>query len=136
MPYRRRKQLEGKMKRQKGLWTTVHGSQICGYVILGNHRLGKPCSQYATPSSRFCKRHATFQKEVEDELKRVNESLDEPIDFDKKYCLCNDTYQDGDFMIACDVCDDWFHGECVGISEEEGIKMEKYICRLCQECEM
>ena len=40
------------------------------------------------------------------------------------------------FMICCDLCSEWYHGECVGISLAEGKRMEKlgveYICVKCQ----
>ena len=31
------------------------------------------------------------------------------------YCYCRKG-EDG-FMIQCDFCDDWFHGDCIGITE-------------------
>mmetsp|Transcript_33728 Transcript_33728/g.54313 ORF Transcript_33728/g.54313 Transcript_33728/m.54313 type:complete len:97 (+) Transcript_33728:624-914(+) len=70
--------------------------------------------------------------EWKEELDQVNAKSTEPIDYTKKYCVCNDTYQDGDFMIACDVCNDWFHGECIGITEEKGESMESFVCNLCR----
>jgi len=33
------------------------------------------------------------------------------------YCLCRQPYVEGSFMLACDICDDWYHGPCVGVSE-------------------
>lgn len=49
------------------------------------------------------------------------------------FCLCrkgdNHTY-----MIACDGgCEDWFHGKCVDIREEDGDLIDKYICPACHE---
>ena len=35
------------------------------------------------------------------------------------YCVCRQTYEDERFMIQCNVCSDWFHGDCVGISEKQ-----------------
>lgn len=32
---------------------------------------------------------------------------------DETYCLCRRAYSDGDFMIQCDICKDWFHGRLV-----------------------
>lgn len=40
------------------------------------------------------------------------------------------------FMIMCDRCEDWFHGNCVGISWQKGRKLEKlkkeWICPNCE----
>ena len=30
---------------------------------------------------------------------------------EKLYCICRKPYDDSIFMIECDVCEDWFHGE-------------------------
>ena len=35
------------------------------------------------------------------------------------------------FMIACDYCNQWFHGRCVGISAAQGKKLKSYKCPLC-----
>lgn len=38
-------------------------------------------------------------------------------------------------MISCDNCQEWFHGDCVGISETQGSKLERsgrdWICPNC-----
>jgi len=33
------------------------------------------------------------------------------------FCLCRQP-EDERFMVCCDRCDDWFHGECLNMSEE------------------
>ncbi|KAG0177894.1 hypothetical protein DFQ29_004203 [Apophysomyces sp. BC1021] len=46
------------------------------------------------------------------------------------YCICRKPY-DARFMIACDRCNQWFHGECVGINETEGEFIDLYFCNEC-----
>ncbi|KIW01250.1 uncharacterized protein PV09_07292 [Verruconis gallopava] len=49
------------------------------------------------------------------------------------FCIC----RKGDnhtWMIACDGgCEDWFHGKCVNILEDDGELIDKYICPNCEE---
>lgn len=46
------------------------------------------------------------------------------------YCICQkpDT---GCWMIACDGCDNWYHGECVKIAETDEELLDKYFCDIC-----
>ncbi|KAJ3325178.1 hypothetical protein HDV06_004968 [Boothiomyces sp. JEL0866] len=44
------------------------------------------------------------------------------------YCICRQA-DDGSFMIQCDDCKEWFHGNCVGIQEETA--PDNYSCILC-----
>ncbi|EDO44902.1 predicted protein, partial [Nematostella vectensis] len=37
------------------------------------------------------------------------------------------------FYVGCDSCQDWFHGACVGISENEADQLESYVCPRCKE---
>ncbi|KAG0020196.1 hypothetical protein BGZ82_011677 [Podila clonocystis] len=36
-------------------------------------------------------------------------------------------------MIACDGCDDWFHGDCVGVAEKDSELVDKYYCKRCED---
>lgn len=47
------------------------------------------------------------------------------------YCICQVTYTDERFMIACDGCDNWFHGQCVGISEDDAQLLDRWFCPDC-----
>ncbi|XP_039295471.1 CXXC-type zinc finger protein 1 [Nilaparvata lugens] len=51
---------------------------------------------------------------------------------DKKYCICrsSDTSR---FMIACDSCEEWYHGDCIGIQENQAKSIHKYFCVQCQD---
>lgn len=48
------------------------------------------------------------------------------------YCICrsSDTSR---FMIGCDSCEEWFHGDCVNITEKESKSIKKYYCDPCRE---
>ncbi|KAK5662913.1 hypothetical protein OQA88_6325 [Cercophora sp. LCS_1] len=49
------------------------------------------------------------------------------------YCLCRgpDNHR---FMIACDRCEDWFHGECIDMDKWTGENLvQKYICPNCSD---
>jgi len=51
------------------------------------------------------------------------------------YCLetCSrGRVEDGSFMVGCDNCDQWYHGECVGVSKDAANSLESYLCPRCQ----
>lgn len=50
----------------------------------------------------------------------------------KLYCVCKTPYDESKFYIGCDLCSNWYHGECVGITEKEAKKMDDYICMECK----
>ncbi|MBE7181560.1 MAG: hypothetical protein INR71_10205, partial [Terriglobus roseus] len=51
---------------------------------------------------------------------------------DEVYCICRRP-DNHSWMIACDGgCDDWFHGKCVRMREEQGELIDKYICPNCE----
>lgn len=45
------------------------------------------------------------------------------------FCLCRRPYEG--FMIGCDECDEWYHGPCVGITESQADRYDKYVCVRC-----
>ena len=48
------------------------------------------------------------------------------------YCICGgpDNHR---FMIACDRCEDWFHGECINMDKYTGENLvQRYICPRCE----
>jgi PHD-finger len=47
------------------------------------------------------------------------------------YCICRGP-DDHRWMIQCDQCEDWFHGECVKLDKELGENLvEKFVCPNC-----
>jgi len=37
----------------------------------------------------------------------------------------------GRFYVGCNVCEEWFHGLCVGVSANDIHKLSSYTCRSC-----
>jgi len=60
------------------------------------------------------------------ELEEDSEEEDEDVPV---YCICRKP-EEG-FMICCEVCNEWFHGHCIGIEREMGERLPKYICHTC-----
>ncbi len=48
------------------------------------------------------------------------------------YCLCQQPYDESQFYICCDRCQDWFHGRCVGVLQSEADSIDEYVCPNCQ----
>ncbi|KRF98495.1 uncharacterized protein Dwil_GK27940 [Drosophila willistoni] len=48
-----------------------------------------------------------------------------------EYCICRRNNADG-FMICCDKCNEWFHGECIGLNEDMGLLYDVYYCIACK----
>lgn len=37
------------------------------------------------------------------------------------------------FMICCDQCGQWYHGNCVNVTEDEAQVIENFVCIACKE---
>ncbi|KAK5894952.1 hypothetical protein CesoFtcFv8_011592 [Champsocephalus esox] len=75
------------------------------------------------------------EKKEDTDVEEFSRILDaDGSDSNALYCICRQK-QDKRFMICCDICQNWFHGDCVGISATQGRKMEKegqeYVCPPC-----
>lgn len=51
---------------------------------------------------------------------------------EKLYCICRTPYDETKFYVGCDLCNNWFHGECVDITEESSKTMSEFICTECK----
>jgi hypothetical protein len=46
------------------------------------------------------------------------------------YCICNKEIKNC-CMVACEICDNWFHLNCINISKKELSYMDYYLCPFC-----
>lgn len=47
------------------------------------------------------------------------------------YCICRSS-DSSRFMIGCDSCEDWFHGDCIGITRKQSKLIKQYYCDTCK----
>lgn len=64
--------------------------------------------------------------------KRRSSGQNPSVKKDKLYCICKTRYDPKKFYVGCDVCSNWFHGSCVGITEGMAKTMSEYICDECR----
>jgi hypothetical protein len=70
---------------------------------------------------------------VAQKTKKANQNSGGGVkDESELYCLCRMPYDDSQFYICCDSCQDWFHGRCVGVVQSEASAIEEYICPKCK----
>ncbi|GIY55557.1 nucleosome-remodeling factor subunit NURF301 [Caerostris extrusa] len=69
----------------------------------------------------------SMSKYVCNDCKKATETAAEEL-----YCLCRSPYDESQFYICCDRCQDWFHGRCVGVLQSEADTIDEYICPNCQ----
>ncbi|KAI8581793.1 hypothetical protein K450DRAFT_269940 [Umbelopsis ramanniana AG] len=99
---------------------------------LGTHNQPAPSSAAAPSSSDSSTPKIRFKLK----LPTVVESAPPPVevsggDTEVINCICDNPHVDyGTFMIACDNCSEWFHGDCVGIRESD--QVAEWYCMRCR----
>ncbi|XP_046395582.1 CXXC-type zinc finger protein 1-like isoform X1 [Ischnura elegans] len=48
------------------------------------------------------------------------------------YCICRSS-DSSRFMIGCDNCEEWYHGDCIRITEKEAKYIKQFFCERCRE---
>jgi PLU-1-like protein/PHD-finger/SPOC domain len=89
------------------------------------------CGDCANRSHLLCTlRHSSIS--IYDYLTKKEFYCSVHIENHEKYCFCQRSYVEGEhFMIACDACDIWYHGDCVKVSAVLGENIEHYLCKFC-----
>uniref|UniRef100_W8AHS8 Nucleosome-remodeling factor subunit NURF301 n=1 Tax=Ceratitis capitata TaxID=7213 RepID=W8AHS8_CERCA len=99
--------------------TTTSGGLITNEVRKPSKQLKNPNTPHTpalTPSKSL---HGKSQKKVNKKKEKL-------------YCICRTPYDDTKFYVGCDLCSNWFHGDCVNITEEASKKLSEFICDDCK----
>ena len=94
-----------------------------------SQRSGTPNSNRASkpPASKAFKRSSATPAQSSPPRSADGDD-DEDDDDGELFCICRRP-DDHKWMIGCDGgCDDWFHGKCVNMKEEDAELIDKYIC--------
>lgn len=54
----------------------------------------------------------------------------DPVTGEEVYCICKKP-DNGELMVGCDGCDDWFHFKCMRLSKDYSGLVESFICPYC-----
>lgn len=52
------------------------------------------------------------------------------LDSEELFCTCRKP-DNGELMVACDGCDEWFHFKCMGLDEKNKDLVRNFYCRFC-----
>merc|ERR1711902_108062 len=56
--------------------------------------------------------------------------MGEEEDENAVYCICRSS-DVSRFMIGCDHCEEWYHGDCINVNERDAKYIKKYFCKIC-----
>ncbi|CAI4232187.1 unnamed protein product [Auanema sp. JU1783] len=63
--------------------------------------------------------------------KKVRRPPPQGMDINALHCLCQKRYNPFRFYLACNNCGQWYHGKCVGISEDDIDNLTSWTCPHC-----
>jgi len=84
------------------------------------------------------KRKEKFHKPPKKKSKRNNQILPQQAKISvisetqsPVYCICQKSYVEGELMVECGQCGEWYHPKCVGMDEAVVPGLEEFTCKGC-----
>ncbi|KAK7066887.1 CXXC-type zinc finger protein 1 [Halocaridina rubra] len=72
------------------------------------------------------------QFDLPERQSKLNTMLrEEGLKDEQVYCICR-TADVSRFMIGCDKCEEWYHGDCINVTEIEANRIKKFFCNRCR----
>ncbi|KAI8373033.1 uncharacterized protein BYT42DRAFT_616221 [Radiomyces spectabilis] len=84
----------------------------------------KPKTEAKSAKDRKKNPHPPMPKERKRSIAKNHHDNNEEL-----YCICRKGYDGKEFMVACDGCQEWFHGRCVGMTPKK--VTGNYFCQKC-----
>lgn len=71
-------------------------------------------------------------QQLQKEFDKFNNAPKYSLDSEEVFCICRKP-DNGELMVACDGCDEWFHFKCMGINKNYKNLVNNYYCKFCDE---
>ncbi|KAB7499319.1 Histone lysine demethylase PHF8 [Armadillidium nasatum] len=72
------------------------------------------------------------QFDLPERQSKLNTMLrEEGLKDEQVYCVCRSSDVTR-FMIGCDHCEEWYHGDCISVTEVEANRIRKFYCKRCR----
>ncbi|GAM39233.1 hypothetical protein TCE0_034r10606 [Talaromyces pinophilus] len=105
-------------------------SSVNGSPAPESKKKSKPTKKRPSSKQNSTAAPSTNGQQQEEEEDEGGSEVENP---DEVFCICRRP-DNHTWMIGCDGgCDDWFHGKCVNIKQEDEELIERYICPNCSE---
>ena len=86
--------------------------------------LGKICATIAAVRVRHRENPLSIKRQLEENREARNNGIE------VNSCQCGRTHANNTFMVSCDICHGWSHGECVGVTKE--VLGSNWVCDDCK----